>query len=263
MKRRQLVLYAAYACLVAGMYLWSYRSSQSSFERIVPYSHTGASPEVGLTETLCETESPETTDITATEMPPAQEMTEPSTFTEVTEAEAPTENVLFPLDLNTVTFEELCSIPGIGEATAQSICDYRSQNGGFRSMAQLLDVSGIGEKRFQQIKAYLYLEEPLPEPEVVQPQTNEPEPQPAETEAVPIPTINLNTATKEQLMLLPGCDAQLAENILYLRDVLIGQFYNPLEITLAEGVTDEMYLTWCPYLAVDDEGGTQLLPEYE
>jgi competence protein ComEA len=49
------------------------------------------------------------------------------------------------VNLNTATSTELDELPGVGPVTAQAILDWRAENGGFTSVDQLLDVSGIGE----------------------------------------------------------------------------------------------------------------------
>jgi competence protein ComEA len=57
-----------------------------------------------------------------------------------------------PLDLNRVSPEDLCSIPGIGESLAQEIIAYRERRRGFRSIEELKNVKGIGEKKYQSFK---------------------------------------------------------------------------------------------------------------
>jgi len=62
------------------------------------------------------------------------------------------------LNINTATIEEFQMLPGIGEATAKNIVEYRKVNGPFQSVDDLLKVKGIGEKRLKDIKPYCRLE---------------------------------------------------------------------------------------------------------
>lgn len=59
------------------------------------------------------------------------------------------------LNLNTCTQEQLQQINGIGEKRAFLIVAYRSQIGGYTSVDQIKNISGIGDKIFEQISPYL------------------------------------------------------------------------------------------------------------
>jgi competence protein ComEA len=59
-----------------------------------------------------------------------------------------------PIDLNRVSFEDLCLIPGIGEALAREMMAYRDRRRGFRSVEELINVRGIGEKKYQSFKTF-------------------------------------------------------------------------------------------------------------
>jgi len=56
------------------------------------------------------------------------------------------------VDINTATFEELDSLPGIGPTTAQKILDYRDENGPFSIIEDIMNVSGIGPATFEDIR---------------------------------------------------------------------------------------------------------------
>ena len=60
-----------------------------------------------------------------------------------------------PLDLNRVSTEDLCLLPGIGESLASEIVTYRERRKGFRSVDELKNVKGIGEKKWKAFKAFL------------------------------------------------------------------------------------------------------------
>lgn len=64
-------------------------------------------------------------------------------------------SVSFPLNLNTCTKEELMEIDGIGEVRADAIIAYREKLGGYSSVEQLKDISGIGDKTFEKIAPYV------------------------------------------------------------------------------------------------------------
>ncbi|MFD2369753.1 helix-hairpin-helix domain-containing protein [Brevibacillus sp. GCM10020057] len=57
-----------------------------------------------------------------------------------------------PVLLNTATLEQLMTLPGIGEARARAILQYREEKGGFRSPEELQNIEGIGEKLYARIK---------------------------------------------------------------------------------------------------------------
>jgi protein Tex len=68
------------------------------------------------------------------------------------------------VDLNTASVELLRYVSGIQMGTAQSIIEFRTTSGGFQSRSQLMEVSGIGEKTFEQCAGFLRVrngEQPL------------------------------------------------------------------------------------------------------
>ena len=98
-----------------------------------------------------------------TQESPAPQETQEEAPLELEEAEqqtpqlsAPTEEE--PLNLNTATQAELELLPGIGPVLAQAILDYRDSFGGFSAKEQLMEVSGIGEKRYAAVEALITVE---------------------------------------------------------------------------------------------------------
>jgi competence protein ComEA len=60
-----------------------------------------------------------------------------------------------PVHLSTATVEQLDAIDGIGPTLAERIIEYRDENGGFRSLDELSEVDGIGEKRLATLREAL------------------------------------------------------------------------------------------------------------
>jgi competence protein ComEA len=58
-----------------------------------------------------------------------------------------------PVSLNSATVEQLETLPGVGPVLAQHIVDYRTQQGGFRSVDELREVNGIGDRRFADLQS--------------------------------------------------------------------------------------------------------------
>ena len=56
------------------------------------------------------------------------------------------------ININSASISDLQKINGIGEVKAQSIIDYREKNGGFKSIEDIKNVEGIGDKTFEKIK---------------------------------------------------------------------------------------------------------------
>lgn len=177
-----------------------------------------------------------------------------STAESITETEPPTEQLW--VNINTADIAELAELHGIGEALAAEIVRYREINGGFRNIEELINVKGIGEKKFEAIRDSIYVENPTYEEETetiaaeetiaeeityVQEETDAPiqEETTVESTTGHIRTleeaapININTADAEELMLLPYVTEEIAERIISLRNDING-YSHPYELLYIE-----------------------------
>jgi competence protein ComEA len=62
------------------------------------------------------------------------------------------------ININTATKEILITLPGVGESTADKIINYRESHNGFKKIEHIMKVKGIGKKKFEKLKDYIYVE---------------------------------------------------------------------------------------------------------
>lgn len=79
-----------------------------------------------------------------------------------------------PVNINTADAQTIAdSLDGIGLKKAQAIVDYRAKNGVFKSINDLLQVSGIGMKTIEKNKADILLDDPVSPDKLKQPGISE------------------------------------------------------------------------------------------
>ena len=153
--------------------------------------------------------------------------------TEASETTTTTDSLLM-IDLNTATADDLMQIDGIGEKTAKKIIQYRTEIGKYTFIEQLLDVEGVGEKRLESWKAYLFVES-------VDATT---------TTAATSALIDLNTATVEDLMKIDGIGEKTAQKIIAYRES-IGGFTSLEQLMNVDGVGEKKFNAWRKYLTIN------------
>ncbi|MCS7166006.1 MAG: helix-hairpin-helix domain-containing protein [Gemmatales bacterium] len=138
------------------------------------------------------------------------------------------------LDLNRASAEALTALPGIGPKLAQRIVAYRDEHGPFRRVDELLRVPGIGPKTLARIRDLVHVQysDELRDAQIdacpTRPVTRDRSASVSSTKLNAVPfrapkqlpdePIDLNTATKDELLRLPGIGPVLAERILVERD---------------------------------------------
>jgi len=63
------------------------------------------------------------------------------------------------VNINTANATQLSALPGIGEKLAARIVEYRQKAGGFKSVQELMNVKGIGERNLAKLEPHLTLGE--------------------------------------------------------------------------------------------------------
>ncbi len=85
-------------------------------------------------------------------------LTMPVLAAEKTASAKKAEQIEGKLNINTADVKQLKMLPGVGKKTAENIIAYRSQQGNFKSSAELGKVKGVGKKTLEKIKDYIVLD---------------------------------------------------------------------------------------------------------
>ena len=86
-------------------------------------------------------------------LPDLSVITAPNSSVVATQTQEESQSSL--VNLNTATEADLQTISGIGAKRAADIIAYREANGGFKSVDDLNNVSGIGDKTMESIRPYV------------------------------------------------------------------------------------------------------------
>jgi len=135
----------------------------------------------------------------------------------------PNNDKVILLELNTVTQEELETVPGIGPFFAKMIIKKRSELGGFINKEQVLEVYKMEKDKYDEIEKYLRVN-----PDIIS-------------------KINLNSATFEDLYKHPYINSKIANSIVKMRDQK-GGYKSVEELKESFLIDRELFLKLKPYV---------------
>jgi competence ComEA-like helix-hairpin-helix protein len=153
---------------------------------------------------------------------------------------------LAPLDLNAATEADLASVPGLGETMAARIVLHRKGHGEFRSVDELRQVKGIGEKTLARVRPFFYVgtyteASPPPPAKASDGPTSRKKPPPSAA-------IDVNRATVAELQKLPGIGPTLAGRIVEKRQQR--PFAGVEELRKVKGIGPKTYEALRPHVTV-------------
>ena len=141
-KRQSMIITGICLIILSGIILY--------FGLSLPRVSESALNNVSLEETVSQ-DKPSSNDQTTA----VQAQTNDTQAANITQSEAVSITVNYPLDLNKCTREELATISGIGEARADAIVQYREYLGGYTSVDQIKNIKGIGDSLYEKVAPYL------------------------------------------------------------------------------------------------------------
>lgn len=148
MSRAELTVIAAALLLAAGLILYHAFDTQPLEPVVETISASAAATQAAVQPPASPGDQ---------KRPPAVPPPATRRETQAKQGNAPAETRSGPVNLNTATRDELMTLSGIGEVKADAILTYRLENGAFQSVEELLEVSGIGEKTLENLRAQVFV----------------------------------------------------------------------------------------------------------
>ena len=175
----------------------------------------------------------------------------------------------FRIDLNEADRVTLLQVPGIGEAMAERILNYRQTNGPFRNLQQLLEIHGIGSSTLERLRPWVEVKGGTPaavtrvssskkQPVVLRVDGSpkqeasavaKPNTAPAKTDALTGP-IPINTASLEELQKLPRVGLKRAQQIIDERTK--SPFRSIEDLRRVSGIGAKTLETMRPWIMLDE-----------
>lgn len=142
-KNEVLLMLAIVFAIMCGIFIAYGVSEPIVYEKETTSAVETTQPETSTTEAQTATQTTTQTSEVATEDTSTQAVVQDST------------QASFPVNLNTATAEQLMTIPKIGSARANAIIEYREHLGGYTSVAQIMEIRGIGETLYSEVAGYM------------------------------------------------------------------------------------------------------------
>ncbi len=148
------------------------------------------------------------------------------------------------IDINNASFEELQKLPRIGPVKSKSIIDYRNSHNGFKNVADLENVSGIGPKTMASLRPLIYCGN------YGGTTSNTSDTSAAITNVKE--KININTASQTELETIPKIGPKTAQNIINYRNEF-GSFKSYEDILNVPRIGEKTLEAIKPYITLGEE----------